>query len=158
MMFPASFVFAFVTIILQMTFTSAGSSHIIARASSGIEGSMESYTTDFNRHLSLDENKKKVLLQDNLPTTHERNLDHEFKFEPKPNYKSYQPKSSMTKGQKIGLLSMCMLTVALAIYSCALRYELSTMNVYSLLNLQTITEEDDEEKVGDAYGRRFEMI
>jgi hypothetical protein len=32
------------------------------------------------------------------------------------------------------------------------------MNVYSLLNLHTITEEEDEEKVGDAYGRRFEMI
>jgi hypothetical protein len=86
-----------------------------------------------------------------------RRLNHEFTYEQSYQQQQYKPKSKMTKGQKIGLVSMLGLTVALAIYSCVLRYELSTLNVYSLLGVYTSTREEEEEKVGDAYGSRVEM-
>jgi hypothetical protein len=95
---------------------------------------------------------------DTLGNKIKRHLEHNFKYEPKPYYKQQQSQSSITQGQKIGLVTAALLTIALAIYSCVLRYELSTLNVYSLLGMHTDTELEDEEKVGDAYGRRFEMI
>lgn len=100
------------------------------------------------------EEEKEVLINSN----NERRLNHEFNYEQSyQQQQQYQPKSKMTKGQKIGLVSMLGLTVALAIYSCVLRYELSTLNVYSLLGVYTSTREEEEEKVGDAYGSRVEM-
>jgi hypothetical protein len=100
------------------------------------------------------EEEKEVLTNSN----NERRLDHEFNYEQSyQQQQQYKPRSKMTKGQKIGLISMLGLTIALGIYSCVLRYELSTLNVYSLLGVYTSTREEEEEKVGDAYGSRVEM-
>lgn len=112
--------------------------------------------------LASTENKEETTHDMNNPKSMaaDRDLKHDFNFEPKPNYKEYQPKSAWTRGQKIGVSVLFLLTVALATYTCALRHQLSTMNVYSLLGRGTNTAEDDEEKVGNAYGinRSLEML
>ncbi|KAL3801624.1 hypothetical protein HJC23_013129 [Cyclotella cryptica] len=100
-------------------------------------------------------NEKQKSQDGNLVSRH---LEHNFKYEPKPYYTQYQSQSSISKGQKIGLVAAAVLTISLAIYSCILRYELSTLNVYSLLGMHTDTEQEDEDKVGNAYERRVEMI
>lgn len=176
--FIASIILVSITLILQLTSISAGSSAIITRIQRQDIVTIESTATDNSainiqldsgipsRSLKWDEDdnkKQETTVQDyvngsNLRNTIKRKLDHEPRYESEMNYQSYQPKSTMSKGQKVGLFSILSLTVVLAIYSCVLRYELSTLNVYSLLGVHTRTEEDDEEKVGNAYGNRVEMI
>lgn len=65
----------------------------------------------------------------------------------------YTQQQRMPKGQKIGLSIAVIVTIILSMYACALRYELSTLNVYSLLGMQTDTAADEEERVGNAYVR-----
>mmetsp|Transcript_22557 Transcript_22557/g.45826 ORF Transcript_22557/g.45826 Transcript_22557/m.45826 type:complete len:185 (+) Transcript_22557:128-682(+) len=79
----------------------------------------------------------------------QQQTDDEY-YEPKP---YYGQKSKFSKSQKITLGVIVTVTSLLAIYSCVLHYELSTLNVYSLLGMGNNTEEEDEEKVGDAYMR-----
>ncbi|KAL7502117.1 hypothetical protein ACHAWX_000460 [Stephanocyclus meneghinianus] len=172
-----------ITLSLRVTSTSAGSRAIITRSrslelvnsqpsselSAPVVGPHENdLYADSKRKLELSnlyqrsEQHDVPNLQggedDILSDKMKRHLEHNFKYEPKPYYKQHQSQSSITQGQKIGLATAALLTIALAIYSCVLRYELSSLNVYSLLGMHTDTEQEDEEKVGDAYGRRFEMI
>ncbi|KAL7509221.1 hypothetical protein ACHAXN_010909 [Cyclotella atomus] len=171
-----SFAFVFMALTSQLACTNAGIASIIARAHIGHAGSVQTIITsdrdELNEDTNLNSRTLKAVLDEHIQEStvtqeeevtnivdNDRRLDHEFNDEPNPKYKSYQqPKSKMTRGQKIGLVSMLGLTIALAIYSCVLRYELSTLNVYSLLGVYTSTQEDEEEKVGDAYGSRVEMI
>lgn len=174
-----SFAFVFMALTSQLACTNAGIASIIARAHIGRAGSVQtiiiSDRDELNEDTNLNSRTLKTVLDEHIQEStvtqeeeeeevtnivnNDRRLDHEFNYEPNPKYKSYQqPKSKMTRGQKIGLVSMLGLTIALAIYSCVLRYELSTLNVYSLLGVYTSTQEDEEEKVGDAYGSRVEMI
>ena len=169
-----SFTFFVIALVLQLTLTCAGSAAIFARikANGTIEtfGSsldhdnmifMDSYNGSRNLKTTgqnKDETAIPQVIKDHTYNTIERKLDQPFKFEPAPNYTSYQPNSTTSKGQKVGLLCLFAITLALAIYSCVLRYELSTLNAYSLLSVYTNTEKDDEEKVGDAYDRGVEII
>ena len=173
----ASIIFVSIILVLQLSPTSAGSSAIIARiknrnASIVVESTAavnsaanaNSGSGTSSRNLKLDKHNKQAtsvqndIKQFNLRPSIKRKLDHEPSYESKMNYQSYQPKSTMSKEQKVGLFSVLSLTLVLAIYSCVLRYELSTLNVYSLLGIHTSTEEDDEAKVGNAYGNKVEMI
>lgn len=92
-----------------------------------------------------DEKSKQQFTQREL----QQQTDDEY-YEPKP---YYGQKSKFSKSQKITLGVIVTITSLLAIYSCVLHYELSTLNVYSLLGMGNNTEEEDEEKVGDAYMR-----
>ena len=69
----------------------------------------------------------------------------------------YSQQSKLSKTQKIALGILVTLTILLGLYSCALHYELSTLNVYSLLGMGNNTVGEEEEKVGDAYVRNDEV-
>ncbi|KAL7471897.1 hypothetical protein ACHAXS_012203 [Conticribra weissflogii] len=79
----------------------------------------------------------------------QRQTDDDY-YQPKP---YYGQQSKFSKWQKIILGVIVTITALLTIYTCVLHYELSTLNVYSLLGMGNNTEEEDEEKVGDAYMR-----
>ena len=171
------FAFLFIILVLQLSSASASAAAIITRARSlsqqqlqrdvFLDGtqSTSQIVAAHDRNLKVDEatNHRAPVEQNakenTLPNVSLRNLQqHESKYVPKPNYKSYQPKSTWTIAQKIGIFSLFALTLVLATYTCVLKHRLSTLNVYSLLGRETNTQEKEEDMVGGYYGNRVEMI
>ena len=76
----------------------------------------------------------------------QRQLQHteDGRYQKKPYYTRTQ--TIVTKGQKIALYFFAMLTAALAIYVCALKRELSTLNQYLPLGYKLFPDTDASEE------------
>ena len=172
-----TFPFFFFMLVLQLPLTSASGAAVISRARSRsqpqtrrdvfIDGahSTSQIADTQDRNLIVNEatyhgaTVEQSAKENALHTASLRNLQqHESKYVPKPNYKSYQPESTWTVAQKIGIFSLFALTLVLATYTCVLNHRLSTLNVYSLLGRETNTQEKEENMVGGYYGNSVQMI